>query len=166
MEAPKPRSRRPDDRGRDPLRPANGSRSADLEVPQRTPEAGLRRILERCGVEIGQMPRRSVVRPAEADLDAVRPQFDELLDRAQVVLHGGRADAPGHPVPISPDLAVVRLHGHRAAGFVEIDLEGPELTLSLVIATAGNGLSGKRSHHKRYDGRKRQTRAVHSIPTS
>ena len=47
-------------------------------------------------VEIGQMPGRAVIRPAEADLDLAAPHDDELLDRPGIV--GAAIVGPRRPV--------------------------------------------------------------------
>ena len=76
------------------------------ELPQRAPQAAPGGILERRRVKIGEMTRHPVVGPAEADLDPARAQFDELLDRTDIVRRGGRAKASGHAILVAPYLSV------------------------------------------------------------
>src|SRR5208282_622407 len=134
------------------------------EVPQRAPQALLVRVLEGGAVEIGEMAGRAVGEPFKPDLDLVRQEFDELLDRAEVVLVRRRTDAAGHAVLVAVDASVLGRDPHRTLGFVESDDEGSEFSVALIVAAARDRLGGERGREKRGESRKRQWGAVHSIP--
>src|SRR5271166_1766677 len=123
----------------------DGRRLPGGEIPQRAPDAALRRVLESERVEIGEVAGRSVVRPAEADLDPAALIGHELLDRTGIVDRGDRrAEAANRPVLIAPDPAIGSGHAHQAGSFVIVDDQRPELALALIVAFSRHRLRPRR----------------------
>lgn len=136
--------------------------SPEGEIPERAPQAFLGGVLEGERVKIGQMAGRSVVRPAEADLDAAGPQCHELLDWPGIVGHrDSRTKPAGCPILVTPYPTIRCGDANQARGFIVGDNQRAELAFALVIALTRNGSGGDWRCDERGEGRQDQTGRGH-----
>ena len=85
------------------------------------------------------MARRSVIRPAEANLYSAGPLDDELLYWSRVVSGGYRWAKPaGRTILVEPEPAVARGHPNQMGGCVIGDDEGSEFAFPPIIALTGH----------------------------